>query len=147
MDRFRVAKTTEPTVVIPNDELLQVLSKLSNRVVYRPPRGIKPGVQTRMNQPSGSCWPSLGLTYALRGTVKGAERFFSRSMRQVVHKGRTTLFQCIEIDRFIIGRVILPTPKDDTDPFERACPDGGLMGGALVALLLVVGTCPEGMPN
>jgi hypothetical protein len=28
MDRFRVAKTTEPTVVIPNDELLQVLSKL-----------------------------------------------------------------------------------------------------------------------
>ncbi len=28
MNRFRVAKTTEPTVVIPNDELLQVLSKL-----------------------------------------------------------------------------------------------------------------------
>jgi hypothetical protein len=25
------------------------------------PRGIKPGVQTLMNQPSGSCWPSLGL--------------------------------------------------------------------------------------
>jgi hypothetical protein len=68
-------------------------------------------------------------------------------MRQVVYKWRTTLFQCREIDRFIIGRAMLPTPKDDTDPCERQCPDGGLMGGALVALLLVVGTCPEGMPN
>ena len=28
VDRFRFVKTTEPLVVIPNDELLQVLSKL-----------------------------------------------------------------------------------------------------------------------
>ena len=53
----------------------------------------------------------------------------------------------MEIDRFIIGRVMLPTPKDDTDPFARECPDGGLRGGALVALLLGVGMGPEGMPN
>lgn len=40
---------------------------------------------------------------------------------------------------------MLPTPKADTDPRARECPDGSLMGGALVALLLGVGLCPAGM--
>jgi hypothetical protein len=68
-------------------------------------------------------------------------------MRQGVYQRRTTLFQCREIDRFIIGRAILPTPQDDTEPFARECPDGSLMGGAFVALLLVVGTGPAGRPH
>ena len=35
----------------------------------------------------------------------------------------------------------------NTDPFERQSPSGGLMGLALVALLLVVRLRPEGMPH
>jgi hypothetical protein len=57
------------------------------------------------------------------------------------------VFQGIEIDRFVVGRSMLPTPKEDTDPFERQCPDGCLMGLSLLALFLVVNTCPEGMAN
>lgn len=42
---------------------------------------------------------------------------------------------------------MLPTPQADTDPRARECPDGSLRGGALVALLLGVGPCPEGMAH
>ncbi len=55
--------------------------------------------------------------------------------------------QGVEIDRFIIRHTVLPAPKEDTDPFKRECPDGGLVCYALVALLLVVGPCPERMPE
>jgi hypothetical protein len=44
-----------------------------------------------------------------------------------VKQWRPTVFQCGEIDRFVVGRAMLPTPKEDTNPFERQCPDGGLM--------------------
>src|SRR5919106_4695008 len=40
---------------------------------------------------------------------------------------------------------MLPTAKEDSNPFERQGPDGGLMGAAFTALLLVVGAGPEGM--
>src|SRR2546428_4673728 len=53
----------------------------------------------------------------------------------------------LEIDGLIVRRVLLPAPIQDADPFERQCPDGSLMGLALVALLLVVNLCPEGMPD
>ena len=55
--------------------------------------------------------------------------------------------QRLEIDGLIVRRVLLPAPIQDADPFERQCPDGGLMGLALVALLLVVHLRPEGMPD
>lgn len=35
----------------------------------------------------------------------------------------------------------------DADPCERQCLDGGLLGLAPVALLLVVNLCPEGMSD
>src|SRR5215831_18164968 len=53
----------------------------------------------------------------------------------------------LEIDGFIVRRALLPAPIEDADPFERQCPDGGLMGLALVALLLGVHLRPEGMPD
>ena len=46
-----------------------------------------------------------------------------------------------------LRRALLPAPKEDADPLERQRPYGGLMGLALVALLLVVHLCPEGMPD
>ena len=53
----------------------------------------------------------------------------------------------IEIDGLIIRGALLPTPKEDTDPFERQSAHGGLMRFPLVALLLVIDPRPEGMPN
>jgi hypothetical protein len=55
--------------------------------------------------------------------------------------------QRLEIDRLIVRRALLPAPIQDADPFEGQGPYGGLMGLALVALLLVVPLCPEGMPD
>ena len=37
------------------------------------------------------------------------------------------MLQGIEIDRFRVGRAILPTPKEHTDPCEREGSDSGLM--------------------
>ena len=68
-------------------------------------------------------------------------------MRQIVNKWGTTAFQGPEIDGFIVWRSILPAPKEDAEPFKRERPHGGLMGLPLMALLLVVGACPEGMPS
>ena len=53
----------------------------------------------------------------------------------------------LEIDGLVIRGSVLPTPIEDADPFERQGPYGGLMGLALVALLLVVRLRPEGMPH
>jgi hypothetical protein len=52
-----------------------------------------------------------------------------------------------EIDGFILRRAIRPTPIAETAPFERQGPHGGLLGFALVALLLIVDLGPEGMPD
>ena len=56
------------------------------------------------------------------------------------------MFQDVEIDRFIVGRSILPTPKEDTDPFEGQGAHGRLVRLAFIALLLIIDLCPEGMP-
>src|SRR5215813_10538393 len=53
----------------------------------------------------------------------------------------------LEIDGLLVRCALLPAPIEDADPFERQCPYGGLMGVALVALLLVVNLRPEGMPD
>src|SRR6266853_4106830 len=47
----------------------------------------------------------------------------------------------------IVRSTILPTPKEETDPLEGQSAHGGLRGFALVALLLRVDPCPEGMPE
>ena len=57
------------------------------------------------------------------------------------------MLQRLERDGRIVGRAVLPTPIQDAEPCERQCPDDGLMGLALVALLLVVHLRPEGMPE
>ena len=68
-------------------------------------------------------------------------------MGQVVKKWRTPMYQDVKRDRVIVRRAILPTPTEATEPLKRQGPDGGLMCGALVALLRVVGAGPEGMPK
>ena len=57
------------------------------------------------------------------------------------------LVECLEIDRLIIGDLVLPTPIEDADPFERQGPYGRLMGFARITLLLVIALGPEGMPD
>jgi hypothetical protein len=52
----------------------------------------------------------------------------------------------LEIDGLIVRRALLPAPIEDAEPFERQGPYGGLMGFALVALLLGVNLRPERMP-
>jgi hypothetical protein len=70
---------------------------------------------------------------------------FSRSVHPIMQQWRTTVLQCGEIDLLVIGSPILPASKENTNPFERKGPDGGLMGLPLRALLLVVQPCPERM--
>src|SRR4029450_3332348 len=53
----------------------------------------------------------------------------------------------LEIGRLIVRRALLPAPREAADPGERQGPYGGLMGLALVALLLVVHLRPERMPD
>jgi len=53
----------------------------------------------------------------------------------------------LEIEGLIVRCTLLPAAIEDADPFERQGPYGGLMGLALVALLLVVHLRPEGMPD
>src|SRR5262245_22371314 len=53
----------------------------------------------------------------------------------------------LEIDGLIVWRAVLPAPIQDADPFERQSSHSGLMGFALVTLLLIVDLCPEGMPD
>jgi hypothetical protein len=56
-------------------------------------------------------------------------------------------FERLEIDGFIIGGALLPTPIEDADPCEGQGAHGGLVRLALVALLLIIDLCPEGMPG
>jgi hypothetical protein len=48
-------------------------------------------------------------------------------MSQTVEEWGTPSFQGIEIDSFLLARSLLPAPKEHTNPFERQCPDRGLM--------------------
>lgn len=42
----------------------------------------------------------------------------------------------------IVGRTVLPAAEDDALPFEAQSAHGGMVGGALLALLIVVGRRP-----
>src|SRR5215510_10078202 len=55
--------------------------------------------------------------------------------------------QRLERDGLIVRCTLLPAPREDAEPCERQCPYGGLLGLALVALLLGVHLRPEGMPD
>jgi hypothetical protein len=55
--------------------------------------------------------------------------------------------QRLERDGRIVRRALLPAPREDADPWACQGPHGGLMGLALVALLLGVHLCPEGMSD
>ena len=55
-------------------------------------------------------------------------------------------FERLEIDGFIIWGALLPTPKEDADPFEGQGAHGRLVRLAFIALLLIIDLCPEGMP-
>src|SRR5215813_12707791 len=57
------------------------------------------------------------------------------------------VMQRLERDGRIVRCALLPAPREDADPCEGQGPYGGLMGLALVALLLVVNLCPAGMPD
>jgi hypothetical protein len=52
---------------------------------------------------------------------------FSRAMRPVTNQWRTPVLQGVEIDRFLVGRSIRPTPQEDTEPLKRERSDSGLM--------------------
>ena len=47
----------------------------------------------------------------------------------------------------MVRGTLLPTPKEHADPLARQRAYGGLVGLALVALLLGIDLCPEGMPR
>jgi hypothetical protein len=53
----------------------------------------------------------------------------------------------LEIGGLIVRRAILPTPREDTEPFDREGPHGGLMGFPLVAVLWGIDLRPERMPE
>src|SRR5215831_7078937 len=55
--------------------------------------------------------------------------------------------QRLERDGLIVRCALLPASREEAEPCERQCPDGGLMGLALGALLLIVPLGPEGMPD
>ena len=65
-------------------------------------------------------------------------------MRQGVQEWCATAVECLEIPRFIVWRAILPTPREDADPWESQGTHGRLVRLALSALLLVVDLGPEG---
>src|SRR5438128_11133247 len=67
-------------------------------------------------------------------------------MRQVVQEWRVAAFERSEIDGFIIGGALLPTPIENADPFECQGAHGRLVCLAFLALLLIIDLCPEGMP-
>ena len=53
----------------------------------------------------------------------------------------------LEIGRLIVREALLPTAIEDTDPCEGQGSHSRLVRFALVALLLVIDLCPEGMPD
>src|SRR5262245_54935740 len=53
----------------------------------------------------------------------------------------------LEIGRLIVREALLPTALEDTEPCEGQGAPSRLVRFALVALLLVIDLCPEGMPD
>src|SRR5262245_6754886 len=90
--------------------------------------------------------PILCLTHALRGV----SRFFysfSGSLRQVVQAWCAAAVERLEIDRFLIRRAILPTPREEANPCACQGPRGRLVCLACIALLLIIDLGPKGMPG
>src|SRR5215831_1750188 len=94
----------------------------------------------------GPCWQKL---FALNCLASDHSAICpaTLSLRQSVDQRCATAMKGLEIDGLIVWRALLPAPREDADPCERQCPYGGLMGFALVALLLVVHLRPERMPD
>ena len=61
--------------------------------------------------------------------------------------GNCAAIERIEINGLIVRGSILPTPKENAEPLERQGAYGRLVCFALVALLLVIDPCPEGMAD
>jgi hypothetical protein len=55
--------------------------------------------------------------------------------------------ECLERGRLIVRAALLPTAIEDTDPFKGQGSHSSLVRFALIALLLVIDLCPEGMPD
>jgi hypothetical protein len=55
--------------------------------------------------------------------------------------------ECLEIGRLLVWEAVLPTAVEDADPFEGQGAHRRLVRFPLVALLLVIDLCPEGMPD
>ena len=60
---------------------------------------------------------------------------------------RTAAIERIEINGLIVRGSILPTPKEHAEPLERQGAYDRLVCFALLALLLVIDPCPEGMAD
>src|SRR5262249_27096077 len=78
----------------------------------------------------------------------GLSRFFysfSGSFRQVVQEWCAAAVERLEIDRFIIRRAILPTPREDANPCACQGPHGRLGCLACIAMLLIIDLCPSGI--
>ena len=57
------------------------------------------------------------------------------------------LLESEEVARFVVGGAVDPAAKEDADPLEGQGADGGVVGGALGAVAVVEGACPEGAPD
>ena len=53
----------------------------------------------------------------------------------------------LEIGRLIVREALLPTAIEDTEPCEGHGAHSRLVRFAIVAVLLVIGWCPKGMPE
>jgi hypothetical protein len=65
----------------------------------------------------------------------------------MLQEGCPATFERLEIDRFILRRVLLPTPREAAHPCEGSGAHGRLGCRALLALLLIIALCPAGMPG
>src|SRR5215510_5612262 len=65
----------------------------------------------------------------------------------MLERCRSAAIERIEIDGLIVWGSILPTPKENAEPLERQGAYGRLVCFALIALLLVIDPCPEGMAD
>jgi len=63
-----------------------------------------------------------------------------------VQEWRVATFERLEINGCLIGGALLPTPREDADPFEGPGSHGSLVCLAFIALLLRIALCPAGMP-
>ena len=72
---------------------------------------------------------------------------FSGLLHKMVEQGCPTAVACLERGGRMVRGTLLPTPQEHADPRERQRAYGGLVGLALVALLLGIDRCPAGMPH